>query len=134
MGDIDQRQIALVLARGRAINGLVILAVPGLVSRVLFGNARTTSATKAALRVAGIRDLLMGIGAITTLKEQTMDAEWVGMGAVADAADGLILFATPGMNARARLVGIGAVATGAVGLVISRAIADSRPQPLEIES
>src|SRR5690349_3435575 len=122
--DFDQRQIALVLARGRAINGLVILAVPGLVSRLLFGKARTNAATKAALRVAGIRDLAMGVGAITTLKEQTMDAEWVGMGAIADATDGLILFATPGMNARARLVGIGAAATGVVGLLASRAIAD----------
>src|SRR5436305_6813221 len=97
--DFDQRQVALVLARARAINGLVILAVPGLVSRALFGNARTTPAAKAALRMTGIRDLVMGVGAITTLKEQTMDAEWVGMGAIADAADGLILFGTPGMNA-----------------------------------
>lgn len=132
--DFDQRQVALVMARSRAVFGLVMLVVPGLGSRLLFGNARTNAGTRAALRIAGVRDLLMGIGAITTLKEQTMDAEWVGMGAIADAADGVILFATPGMNARARLAGIGAAATGALGLVISRAIADSRPQPLEIDS
>jgi hypothetical protein len=132
--DFDQRQVALVLARGRAINGLVILALPGVVSRLLFGNARTTAGTKAALRMAGIRDLAMGVGAITTLKEQTMDAEWVGMGAIADVADGLILFGAPGMNARARLVGIGAAATGVVGLLASRAIADAREKPSEIDS
>jgi hypothetical protein len=132
--DFDKRQVALVLARARAVNGLVILAVPGLLSRVLFGKAHTNAATKAALRMTGIRDLVLGVGAITTLKEQTMDAEWVGMGALADGADALILFASPGLGPRARAGALVAAAAGAVGLLASRAIADSRPQPSEIDA
>ena len=124
--DFDQRQIALVLARGRAINGLVILAVPGLVSRLLFGKARTNAATKAALRVAGIRDLAMGVGAITTLKEQTMDAEWVGMGAVCDGVDVATLLLTPGLTKTARAGSLIAIGGAVGGFLASRALADER--------
>ena len=53
---------------------------------------------QALLRLVGVRDLVLGIGAITTLKEQTMDAEWVGMGAAADAVDGLVSLVTPGLR------------------------------------
>ncbi len=134
MENLDHRQIALVLARARAVNGLVILALPGLVSRVLFGKAGTNAATKAALRMTGIRDLVLGVGAITTLKEQTMDAEWVGMGALADGADAVILFATPGLGPRARAGAFVGAAAGVVGLLASRAIADARPQSSEIDA
>ena len=88
--DFDHRQVALVLARARAVNGLVMLVLPGVVGWVVFGSAGRQPAARALLRLVGVRDLVLGIGAITTLKEHTMDAEWVGMGAVADAVDGVV--------------------------------------------
>ncbi len=97
--DFDHRKIALVLARARAVNGLVLLVLPGVVGRVLYGKAGSQPAARALLRLIGVRDLVLGIGAITTLKEHTMDAEWVGMGAAADAVDGLVSLATPGLLA-----------------------------------
>jgi len=124
--DFDHRQVALLLARGRAVNGLVMLLVPGVVGWVLFGRAGREPAARALLRLVGVRDLVLGVGAITTLKERTMDAEWVGMGAVADAVDGLVSLATSGLTPRARVVSLIGGGAGAVGLLASRALADER--------
>jgi hypothetical protein len=124
--DFDHRRVALILARGRAVNGLVMLVVPGVVGWVLFGKDGRTPTTRALLRLVGVRDLVLGVGAITTLKEQTMDAEWVGMGAVADAVDGVVSLATPGLARRSRLVSlVGGSAAGA-GLLAARKLADQR--------
>jgi hypothetical protein len=128
--DNDQRRIALVIARGRAVNGLVTLILPGVVGRILFGPAGTQPTTRALLRLVGVRDLVLGIGAITTLKEGTMDAEWVGMGAVADAVDGIVSLVTPGLARRSRLVSLIGGGAAAIGLVASRALADARVKSL----
>jgi hypothetical protein len=133
--DNDQRRIALVIARARAINGLVTLILPGVVGRVLFGQAGATPTTRALLRLVGVRDLVLGVGAITTLKEGTMDAEWVGMGAVADAVDGVVSLLTPGLARRSRLVALVGGGAAAVGLTASRALADARVTPVsEVDS
>jgi hypothetical protein len=124
--DLDHRQIALVLARARAINGLAMLALPGVVGWAVFGSAGRQPAARALLRLVGVRDLVLGIGAITTLKEHTMDAEWVGMGAVADAVDGVVSLLTPGLAPRARVVSLIGGSAATVGLLTSRALADAR--------
>ncbi len=126
--ELDQRNIALVIARARAINGLVMLAVPGLVGRVVFGPNGGQPVARATLRLVGVRDLVLGVGAITTLKEQTMDAEWVGMGAVADAVDGAVSLLTPGLPLRTRFVSLIGGGAAAVGLIAARALADARPK------
>ncbi len=133
--DFDHRRVALIIARARAVNGLVMLALPGVVGWAVFGQAGREPTAKALLRLVGVRDLVLGIGAITTLKEQTMDAEWVGMGAAADAVDGLVSLVTPGLAPQARIVSLIGGGAAAVGLLASRKIADARvPQPLEIDS
>jgi hypothetical protein len=126
--DLDHRRLALVIARGRAVNGLVLLVVPGIFGRLLFGKAGAQPTTKALLRLVGVRDLVLGVGAITTLKEQTMDAEWVGMGAVADAVDGLVSLTTPGLLRRSRVVSLVGGGAAAVGLLASRAHAHARKE------
>lgn len=134
--DFDHRRVALVIARARAVNGLVLLVLPGAVGWIVFGRAGREPAARALLRLVGVRDLVLGIGAITTLKEQTMDAEWVGMGAVADAVDGVVSLATPGLAARARLVSLIGGGAAVVGLLASRALADARSgsEPSEVDS
>jgi hypothetical protein len=124
--NLDNRQLGLVLARARAINGLVMLVAPGLVARVIFGRDASGPVTRALLRLVGIRDVVLGIGAITTLKEHTMDAEWVGMGAVADAVDGVVALVTPGLILRSRLVALIGGGAAAQGIYIARALADER--------
>ncbi len=133
--DDDQRRIALIIARARAVNGLVTLILPGVVGRILFGRDGSQPTTRALLRLVGVRDLVLGVGAITTLKEETMDAEWVGMGAVADAVDGIVSLATPGLARRSRFVALIGGAAAAIGLVASRSIADARvPAVSEVDS
>jgi hypothetical protein len=124
--DLDHRQLSLILARARAINGLVMLAAPGLVGRVLFGEAGGHPVSRALVRLVGVRDLVLGVGAITTLKEHTMDAEWVGMGALADAVDGVVALITPGLPARTRLVSLVGGGAAISGLMAARALADER--------
>jgi hypothetical protein len=130
--NIDNRQLGLVLARARAINGLVMLVAPGLVARLIFGRDSSRPVTRALLRLVGVRDVVLGIGAITTLKEHTMDAEWVGMGAVADAVDGIVALVTPGLIPRARLVALVGGGAAAQGIYIARALADERPRADEV--
>jgi hypothetical protein len=126
MNKLDFRQAALALARGRAVNGLVMLAVPGLVGRLLFGKQGSQPVTKALVRLVGIRDVILGVGAITTVKEHTMDAEWVGMGAVADAVDGVVALAATGLPARSRLIAVVGGASAVVGMLAARGLADDR--------
>ncbi len=122
--ELDDRTLALVIARGRVVLGLVSSLLPGLVVRGAPGES--SPGTRALSRIAGARDLALGVGAVTTLKEQTQDAEWVGMGAGCDIADGIALLVTRRLPKRARVTGLGAIATGVVGLVLARRLADAR--------
>jgi hypothetical protein len=124
METLDARSSALVLARGRAVVGLLLLAVPGLPARVWFGES--SPRVRALLRMIGVRDLILGVGALTTLKERTQDAEWVGVGAFADAVDGLVMFTTPRLPLRSRLVGPVALGSALVGIKLARDLADAR--------
>jgi hypothetical protein len=133
--DMDHRQVALGLARGRAVTGLVMLVLPGVAGRMFFGKAGAQPATRAAMRLVGVRDLVLGLGAITTLKEHTMDAEWVGMGAVADGVDAAVTLLSPGLAARARVVSVVGGAAAVVGYLSSRELADERtPGDLEVDA
>ena len=80
----------------------------------------------------GARDLALGIGAVTSVKERTQDAEWVSMGALADGVDALAGLFTPGLPVRARLMGVVAAGAAAVGLqVVARARRRSAPHEPE---
>jgi hypothetical protein len=122
--DLDSRTTALALARTRAAIGLVLLFVPGLAARLWLGE--TSPRIRALLRMVGVRDLILGVGALTTVKERTHDAEWVGMGAIADAVDGLVTLTTPRLPLRSRLVGPTALGAAVLGMKVARDLADSR--------
>jgi hypothetical protein len=124
MMELDSRSTALVLSRGRAIIGLVLLFLPGLPARVWFGES--SPRIRALLRMVGVRDLILGVGALTTVKEHTQDAEWVGMGAVADAVDGFVSLTTPRLSLRSRLAAPAAFASAVLGLKLARDLADAR--------
>lgn len=133
--DFDHRRVALIIARGRAVHGLVLLVLPSVMGWVLFGKGGRQPTTRALLRIVGIRDLVLGVGAITTLKEKTMDAEWVGMGAVADAVDGVVCLASPGLPPRTRFAALVGGAAAGMGLMASRQLADERTGlDLEVDS
>jgi hypothetical protein len=122
--NLDRRQLAVLIARGRVVLGLTALLAPGLAVRALMGESTPTTRTLA--RMLGARDLALGIGAVTTLKERTQDAEWVSMGAVADGADALAGLFTPGLPVRARLMGVVAAGAATIGMDGARHFADER--------
>ncbi len=124
LAELDDRQIAIILSRARCVVGLSCIALPSLFSGLVLGDTRP--GTKAATRFAGIRDLALGVGALTSLKERTQDAEWVSMGAVSDAFDGVVLCVAPGLPLRSRVFGAGAVAFGGYLLYVSRLLAAQR--------
>jgi len=124
--DLDRRRLAVLVARGRVIIGLSALVAPGLAVRALMGESTPT--TRTLTRMLGARDLVLGVGAITTLKERTQDAEWVSMGAVADGVDALTGLFTPGATARARLMGVVAAGSAVLGMDAARRLAGERAE------
>ena len=122
--DTDPRTIAAALARGRIVTGLALVLVPGLVLRGWVRNV--TAETKAVTRMMGARDLVLGLGTLTAVKERTQDAEWLSMGAAADAVDAVVSLAAPGISRRGRLVTVVAGSAAATGMWLARKFADER--------
>jgi hypothetical protein len=122
---LDSRQFALVLSRGRAVIGLSALFLPGLVNRAWFGQKATPHA-KALTRLLGVRDVVLGVGALTSVKEQTQGPEWLSMGAVADGVDALVTLFLRDAPKRSRLLAAGAAGSAVVAMVLARDLADQR--------
>ncbi len=122
---LDTRQLALVLARGRAVVGLSALLLPGLVNRVWSGQKATPQA-KALTRIFGVRDVVLGVGALTSVKEQTQGPEWLSMGAVADGVDALVSLFLRDAPKRTRLIGAAAAGSAALAMALARDLADRR--------
>jgi hypothetical protein len=123
---MDNRQVALILARGRAVLGLVALAVPGVVSRLWLGAGAATPHGKALTRALGVRDVVLGVGALNAVKEDTQGPEWLSMGAVADGVDAIVSLTLRGTPRRTRLVALLAAGGAVAGLKLSRDLADQR--------
>jgi hypothetical protein len=132
LADLDNRQIAIILSRARCVIGLTCIFAPGIVTRVFLGT--NAPAAKAATRFVGIRDLALGVGALTNLKERSQDAEWVSMGAISDSVDGITSLVQPGLPARSRLLGVGALGAGALLLKLSRDLAAERTAVVDVRS
>ncbi len=89
MWPMDDRSLARAIAAGRLGFGLVMLFVPNLVLK------RVSDERPGPLvwmcRAFGIRDAVLGTGALLELavdeEDDTSEARWVTMGAVADTSD-----------------------------------------------
>jgi hypothetical protein len=126
VGD-EHRRVAVLIARARVGIGAAMVVLGGPLATLAVGSRDRAGRT--ALRLAGGRDVALGLGALTCLHERTQDAEWVGMGALVDGIDALVLLATPGLPRRSRLAGCLAAACAAVGLLASRRLDDERTEP-----
>jgi hypothetical protein len=144
MDTADAKRYAVYLARGRAVLGLAATTLPGVVGPLMMGRTARTPAGRAFARMLGVRDIALGVGAITALNESDHGPEWVSMGAVADAVDGVAMLATPGLPRWVRPFGLVAVGLAGAQLVLSRQLADARdaasprvppevpPRPLDV--
>lgn len=122
--DPQRRLIALWFARIRSLLGLELVLFPRLVTRIGIGTPSPTST--AVVRMVGVRDLALGLGAVAGIREGTQAPEWMGWGAVADGVDALALLVTPGLPKRARLTGLFAAGAAVVGMKLAWDLADER--------
>ena len=123
---MDQRTNVLVIARGRIVMGLAMLVVPSVMLRVMFGRDASTRTARVLARMFGAREVVLGVGTITSVKERTQDAEWVSASAVADAVDGLVMAFSPGVPRRSRPAALLGGSAAVTGMLAARAFADER--------
>ena len=82
---MDDRSTARSIAAGRVLFGLLCLFVPKL---VLGRVAREASGPMLwMVRAFGIRDTVLGAGALAALADGNDEVRWVAIGALADTAD-----------------------------------------------
>jgi hypothetical protein len=84
---MDHRQLLRMSAVARMALGTSLLVAPGLVGRLIVRDVAGTGGGRLILRVAGVRDLVIGYGTFTALAEDRDPAIWARLGAVCDAAD-----------------------------------------------
>ena len=83
---VQPRRVAVALALGRVVLGASLATAPGLAP--LPGD--TGGGTLGfVVRLAGVRDFVLGVGALAAFAEGSGARRWVVAGAVADAADAL---------------------------------------------
>lgn len=123
---MDTRTTVLGIARGRIVMGLAMLIVPGLMLRIMFGRSASTASGRVMARMFGAREVALGVGTVTSVKEHTQDAEWVSACAVADAVDGLAMAFSPGVPRRSRPAALVGGAAAVIGMQAARQLADER--------
>ena len=118
------RKAALYFARGRSLLGLGLTLLPGMATKI--GVGRSSAPASALMRMVGVRDVAIGLGAVAGVREGMQAPEWLGWGAVADGVDALALLLTPGLPKRARLAGVMAAGGAVVGMKLAWDLADQR--------
>jgi hypothetical protein len=126
MPPMDTRQLAIVAARARAVIGLSAMVLPGTLTSIWLGTGAVSSHSRVLARAMGARDLVLGIGALTTVKEQTSGPEWLSMGAMADGVDALLSLVARDVPRRTRLFGLAAAVSAVAGMKLARDLADER--------
>jgi hypothetical protein len=84
---MEARDLAVGLAGGRIVIGVVSLFVPGVVGRAMMGPDGDSGGTRLLLRVLGARDLALGIGVVAALDRNAPVHGWLRASAVVDGLD-----------------------------------------------
>jgi hypothetical protein len=84
---MEERDLALILARGRIAFGVVSLVAPGLVARTMTGPGGSEGGTRLFVRMIGARDLGVGLGLQVSLDRDTPTRGWLEASAVVDGID-----------------------------------------------
>jgi len=126
------RKAAVYFARGRSLLGLGLAVLPRTATKIGVGKA--SAPASALMRMVGVRDLAIGLGAVAGVREGTQAPEWLGWGAVADGVDALALLLTPGLPKRARVVGLLAAGGAAAGMKLAWDLADQRAREQALPS
>jgi len=88
MHGMDDRLIARLVAAGRVLFGIACLAAPRQILRQVGKDAPPQVIWW--IRAFGIRDTVLGAGALVSLNRDDPDTTWVAAGAAADTADAVV--------------------------------------------
>jgi hypothetical protein len=83
---MEERELAVSLARGRIAFGIVSLLAPGLVARTMTGGD-AEGGTSLFVRMVGARDLGMGLGLQLALDREAPTRGWLEASVVVDGID-----------------------------------------------
>jgi hypothetical protein len=82
---MEERELAITLARARIAFGVVSILAPGLVARKMTGGS--DGGTRLLLRMVGARDLGVGLGLHIALDRDAPTRGWLEASAVIDGID-----------------------------------------------
>jgi hypothetical protein len=84
---MEERDLAVTLARGRIAFGVVSLLAPGLLARTMAGGDESEGGTRLFVRMVGARDLAVGLGLQVALHRDAPTRGWLEASAVIDGID-----------------------------------------------
>ena len=84
---MEERDLAVTLARGRIAFGVVSLLAPGLLARAMTGGSRSEGGTRLFVRMVGARDLGIGLGLQVALDRDAPVRGWLDASALIDGID-----------------------------------------------
>jgi hypothetical protein len=84
---MEERDLAVTLARGRIAFGVVSLLAPGLLARTMTGGDESEGGTRLFVRMIGARDLGVGLGLHLALDRDAPTRGWLEASAVIDGID-----------------------------------------------
>jgi hypothetical protein len=121
---MEEKALAVSLARGRIAFGVVSLLAPGLLARTMTG--RSDGGTRLFVRMVGARDLGVGLGLQVALDRDAPTRGWLEASAVVDGIDAAaFLLARPHLRPG---VLPGTVGMAAAGALLSARLARQAPR------
>jgi hypothetical protein len=84
---MEERDLAVNLARGRIAFGVVSLLAPGLVARTMTGGDHSEGGMRLFVRMIGARDLGVGLGLHVALDRDAPTRGWLEASTVIDGID-----------------------------------------------
>ena len=110
---MEERDLAVTLARARIAFGVVSLLAPGFLARAMTG--RSDGGTRLFVRMVGARDLGVGLGLHVALDRDAPTRGWLETSAVVDGIDAAaFLLARPHLRPGVLPSTVGMAAAGAL--------------------
>ena len=119
------RIVALGLAGVQIADGVALVS-SRRVPEFVFGVGANEPVAQALGRFTGVRQVIVGFGALRALQQHDADVEWVSAIAACEALDALVSLTSPGLRVRARVLSISAVGAAILGAVAARGLARER--------
>ncbi|HEY7440510.1 MAG TPA: hypothetical protein VIC35_14025 [Acidimicrobiia bacterium] len=127
---MDDRRLAMYIARTRVGFGLALIVAPRAALRPWFGSMVDARIAGPLGRMTGGRDALLGAGTAIALGERNGGANWLSMLALADAVDAAVFLTAPGVRWRGRLLGAFAAASAVTHFQLARRVARADALPV----